>query len=352
MNTALSSSAPPLLKVRGLCKYFPIHGSGFLRRRVGTVKAVDNLNFDLPPGKTLGLVGESGSGKTTAARTILRALDPTAGSIEFRTPNGIIDLAHLSPRELKAVRPLMQMIFQYPFSSLNPRMTVGDIVAEPLIVHRMAEGKELSRRVDEALDRVGLKPEHRNRYPHAFSGGQRQRIGIARALIMRPSLIIADEAVSALDVSVQAQIINLLQDLQTEFHLSYIFVGHDLGVIRHISDRVAVMYGGKIVETAATEQLFENPAHPYTRALLAAIPHPDPDRVLQAGVPGEAADPAGLPPGCSFHPRCPHFESGRCDTRGKPPELMALQKTHLVSCFRADEIAQNTDSQPVQKTEK
>jgi peptide/nickel transport system ATP-binding protein len=328
----------PLLQVRDLCKYFPIKSKGFFNRQVGTVKAVDHVSFDLMPGETLGLVGESGSGKTTTARAIMRAFSPTKGKVLFQ-PNGkAVDLASLTDRELKPLRQQMQMIFQDPYSSLNPRMTVGDIVGEPLMLHKLATGAELKRRVEEALVRVGLKPEHRTRYPHAFSGGQRQRIGIARALIMNPSLIVADEAVSALDVSVQAQVINLLADLQEEFQLTYIFVAHDLSVIRHICDRVAVMYGGKVVELAETESVFENPRHPYTRALISAIPHPDPDRKLAFAVGGEAADPADLPPGCSFHPRCPHAKAGLCDVRGKPPALREITPGRFVSCVRAEEI--------------
>lgn len=295
----------PLLQVRDLCKYFPIYSKGFMRRQVGVVKAMDKVSFNLQAGETLGIVGESGSGKTTCARTILRALSPTSGEAIFRRPNGsTCDLATLPARALKPLRQDMQMIFQDPFSSLNPRMTVGDIVAEPLYIHKLAKGKELVDRVEEILIKVGLKREHRQRYPHAFSGGQRQRIGIARALILQPSLVVADESVSALDVSVQAQVINLLADLQDDFKLTYIFVAHDLSVVRHICDRVAVMYAGKIVELAPTEQLFEDPQHPYTRALLASVPHPDPDIPMEYNLQGEVADPSKLPSGCSFHPRC------------------------------------------------
>ncbi len=296
----------PLLQVRNLCKHFPIMSKGFARKRIGSVKAVDEVSFDLRRGETLGLVGESGSGKTTCARTILRALAPTSGQALFHDDGQTIDLATLSDSDLKPLRQKMQMIFQDPFSSLNPRMTVGDIVAEPLVIHKLASGKELEERVVEMLVKVGLKPEHRQRYPHAFSGGQRQRIGIARALIMRPALVVADEAVSALDVSVQAQVINLLADLQDEFNLTYIFVAHDLSVVQHICDRVAVMYAGKIVELAATEELFENPRHPYTQTLLSAMPNIDPDVKMDFGVGGEVADAGKLPPGCSFHPRCSH----------------------------------------------
>jgi peptide/nickel transport system ATP-binding protein len=335
----------PLLSVRGLSKHFPIRSGGFFRRQVGSVRAVEDVSFDLYPGETLGIVGESGSGKTTVSRSILRAIDPTSGEIRFHHGGETVDLATLGPVELKRLRPRMQMIFQDPFSSLNPRMTVGDIVGEPLTIHRMASGEKLKRRVEAALERVGLKPEHRVRYPHAFSGGQRQRIGIARALIMNPSLIIADEAVSALDVSVQAQVINLLDDLQQEFGLTYLFVAHDLSVIRHICDRVAVMYAGRIVELAETEALFAHPRHPYTRSLLAAIPHPDPDIPLAYDISGEAADPADLPPGCSFHPRCPHAQQGLCDLPNQPPALRELAPGHAAACVRAEELPFARDGQ-------
>jgi oligopeptide/dipeptide ABC transporter ATP-binding protein len=302
----MPDTATALLRVRKLCKHFPLHRQGLVRKETAWVKAVNDVSFDLRKGEVLGLVGESGSGKTTCARTILRALAPTSGEIFFQSAGGAVDLARVPARALKPLRREMQMIFQDPFSSLNPRMTVGDIVAEPLRIHRLAQGSELVDRVDEILRKVGLKPEHRQRYPHAFSGGQRQRIGIARALVLRPSLVIADESVSALDVSVQAQVINLLQDLRDEFGLTYLFVAHDLGVVRHFCDRVAVMYAGRIVELAATEELFGDPRHPYTRALLAAAPSPDPDEPMDFGLAGEVADPAQPPPGCAFHPRCPH----------------------------------------------
>jgi ABC-type oligopeptide transport system ATPase subunit len=284
MNREIGSSAvspttpPPLLAVRGLTKHFPLHGGGWRRRVVGLSRAVDEISFELEPGETFGLVGESGSGKTTTARCILRAIEPTAGEIHFRLPGGrVVDVAKLSERELKAVRPHAQMVFQDPFSSLNPRMTVREIVGEPLVIHRLAKGAELDDRVADMLARVGLKPEHRARYPHAFSGGQRQRIGIARALIMRPSLVVCDEATSALDVSVQAQMLELLQELQREFRLTYLFVAHNLEVVRGFCDRVAVMRRGRIVELAATERIFNAPQHPYTRLLLSAVPSPDPD---------------------------------------------------------------------------
>ncbi|MFW6286988.1 MAG: ABC transporter ATP-binding protein [Candidatus Sumerlaeota bacterium] len=318
-----------LLRVRDLCKYFPVWKQGLMRRRVGEVRACDQLNFDLMEGETLGLVGESGCGKTTTARTILRAIEPTSGHVFFRRNGGEVDLAVLPERDIRTLRTEMQMIFQDPFSSLNPRMTVGKIVAEPLKIHKVASGKEMWKRVDEMLERVGLRSEHRQRYPHAFSGGQRQRIGIARALVLQPRLIVADEAVSALDVSVQAQVINLLQDLQDEFGLTYIFVAHDLAVVRHICDRIAVMYAGKIVELAPAAELFENPLHPYSHALLSAIPQTDPHVRLEPVMTGSVADPANLPPGCSFHPRCNQcFEP--CDH--VLPQLEEVSPNHWVAC--------------------
>jgi peptide/nickel transport system ATP-binding protein len=268
----------PLLSVRGLCKYFPVFGPGIRRKITDTIRAVHDLNFDLAPGESLGLVGESGCGKTTTARCILRAIEPTAGAVMFRQPDGsIVNLATLTSRELKPVRQHAQMVFQDPVSSLNPRMTVRDIVGEPLLIHRMARGAELDDCVSDVLARVGLNPEHRERYPNAFSGGQRQRIGIARALIMRPSLIVCDEATSALDVSVQAQVLDLLKELQRDFRLTYLFVAHNLDVVRGFCDRVAVMRKGQIVELADTADIFSAPRHPYTKILLSAVPSPDPD---------------------------------------------------------------------------
>ena len=324
----------PLLQVRDLCKYFPVHSKGFLQRVVGTIKAVDGVSFDLMPGEMVGLVGESGSGKTTTARVILRALDPTAGEVRFRADGRVVDLARLPNKHLKPLRTQMQMIFQDPFSSLNPRMTVGDIVGEPLVVHRLAKGRELKDRVTETLRRVGLAAEHAIRYPHAFSGGQRQRIGIARALILQPSLVVADEPVSALDVSVQAQVINLLGELKEEFHLTCLLIAHDLSVVRHICDRVAVMYAGKIVETAPSDVLFADPKHPYTRALISAIPYPDPDRPMRFALAGEVADPGNLPTGCAFHPRCPDCFAP-CSV--KTPELEVLPSDRSVACHLHDQ---------------
>ena len=334
--TVANGVESPLLQVRGMCKYFPVFSRGFFNRQIATVKAADDVSFDLMPGETLGLVGESGCGKTTTARTILRALAPTRGSILFRTNGSTVDLAELSDRDLKPLRTQMQMIFQDPFSALNPRMTVGDIVGEPLTIHGMASGGERQNRVADMLERVGLRVEHMHRYPHAFSGGQRQRIGIARALIMRPSLVVADEAVSALDVSVQAQVINLLEELQDQLNLTYIFVAHDLSVVRHICDRIAVMYAGRIVELAATEEIFENPKHPYTQGLISAVPHPDPDVRMSFEMGGEVADPANLPPGCAFNPRCSHARE-RCVE--ELPALRVLRGTRSAACHFAEEVS-------------
>jgi peptide/nickel transport system ATP-binding protein len=268
-----------VLSVQHLCKHYPIVSKGLFKRRVFTLKACEDVSFDLQRGETLGIVGESGSGKTTLGRAILRATQPTSGQVLFQSPSrGPVDLAVLKAAELKPLRTELQMIFQDPFGSLNPRMTVQQIVAEPLLIHKLAQGSELEDRVVAMLKRVGIRPEYRTRYPHAFSGGQRQRIGIARALVMKPTLIVADEAVSALDVSVQAQVINLLAELQEEFGLTYLFIAHGLAVVRHFCNRVAVMSQGRLVELADTEQLFSDPQHPYTRTLLAAQPDPDPDK--------------------------------------------------------------------------
>lgn len=322
----------PLLQVRGLKKYFPIK-AGFFNKIVGQVKAVDGVTFDLYPGECLGLVGESGSGKTTVGRTLLRALSPTDGEIIFSVNGQSYNLATVSEGVLRPLRQHMQMIFQDPYSSLNPRMTVADIIGEPLLVNGVIDRSEREVRVSELLEQVGLKTEHLRRYPHAFSGGQRQRIGIARALALRPTLIVADEPVSALDVSVQAQVLNLLQDLQESFHLTYLFIAHDLSVVGHISDRIAVMYAGRLVELGATEELLDQPKHPYTEALLAAVPIPDPslnrDRRLLSG---EVADPANLPTGCVFHPRCPHAED-RCKT--EVPDLREVTPGHFARCYFA-----------------
>jgi peptide/nickel transport system ATP-binding protein len=326
----------PLLQVSDLQRYFPIV-RGFWNRVVGHVRAVDGVSFDLYKGECLGLVGESGSGKTTVGRTILRALAPTAGEVLFRVDGEVVDIARASQATLKRLRRHMQMIFQDPYSSLNPRMTVLDIVGEPLLVNGVTNRKEREERVQQLLVQVGLKPHFLRRYPHAFSGGQRQRIGIARALALHPRLIVADEPVSALDVSVQAQVLNLLQDLQERMGLTYLFVAHDLSVVRHISDRVAVMYAGRIVELAEVDCLFATPRHPYTEALLSAVPVPGPqrrqERILLTG---EVADPSNLPTGCAFHPRC-RYAQPRC--REEAPELRETAAGQFVRCHFAEELA-------------
>ena len=319
----------PLLQVRNLKKYFPIK-QGFFNQVVGQIRAVDGISFDLYHGECLGLVGESGSGKTTVGRSILQALSPTDGQVLFRLDDRSYDLATATEETLRPLRQHMQMIFQDPYSSLNPRMTVFDIIGEPLLVNNVSDRSEREQRVQELLTQVGLKPEHMRRYPHAFSGGQRQRIGIARALALHPKLIVADEPVSALDVSVQAQVLNLLQELQETFQLTYLFIAHDLSVVGHISDRIAVMYAGKLVELGATDELFRQPRHPYTEALLAAVPVPEPSRDRKRTLlSGEVADPANLPSGCVFHPRCPYAED-RCKT--EVPEFREIATGHLARC--------------------
>jgi len=331
----MSQESSTLLEVRNLKKYFPIQ-KGILRRVVGQVKAVDGIDLEIYQGETLGLVGESGCGKTTTGRLILRAMEPTAGEVRFRRDGSLVDLTKLPLSEMKALRRDMQIIFQDPFSSLNPRMTVFDLVSEPLVIHGLAHGAELRTQVRELLEAVGLKAQHMNRYPYAFSGGQRQRIGIARALALRPKLIVADEPVSALDVSIQAQVINLLEDLQKEFGLTYLFIAHNLSVVEHISNRVAVMYLGKIVELASAETLYAEPLHPYTEALLSAVPYADPDRKTQRIIlTGDVPSPANPPTGCKFHPRC-RYAQAIC--RQEEPALRAVKPGHLTACHFAEEL--------------
>jgi peptide/nickel transport system ATP-binding protein len=331
-----------LLDVKSLKKYFPIQ-KGFLRRVVGYVKAVDDVSFFVRVGETLGLVGESGCGKTTAGRTILRLYEPTGGQVFFRSrqlaQNGEevqVNLAEMDKEQMKRIRREISMIFQDPINSLNPRMTVSDIIAEPMMIHGQYHQAESEAIILNLLQRVGLRPDHLRRYPHEFSGGQRQRIGIARALSLNPRLVICDEPVSALDVSIQAQTLNLLQDLQRDFHLAYIFVAHDLSVVQHISNRVAVMYVGKIVEMAEAEELYLHPLHPYTEALMSAVPKADPkyksERIIMQG---DVADPSNPPSGCYFHPRC-QYARDICSQES--PEFRELRADHFVACHLAEEL--------------
>src|SRR5687767_6508461 len=323
-----ANGAEPLLEVENLVKHFPIKSGILFDRQVGAVQAVDGVSFSVAPGETLGLVGESGCGKSTLARTILQLLTPTSGSVRFDGR----EISGLKARELRPLRGEMQMIFQDPYASLNPRKRIGQIVGGALKLHGLAEGKELRGQVEELLDRVGLAPEHYSRFPHEFSGGQRQRIGIARALALRPKLIIADEPVSALDVSIQAQIINLLDELQDEFKLTYIFVAHDLGVIRHVSDRIAVMYLGKVVEIGPAEEVYSNPIHPYTLSLLASLPIPDP-KANAAREPlvlaGDVPSPADPPEACRFHTRCPYATEICSEVE---PELLEHRRRQWAAC--------------------
>jgi oligopeptide transport system ATP-binding protein len=321
-----------LLRVRGLKKHFPINSGFIIQRQVGAIKAVDGVDFDVFRGETLGLVGESGCGKSTTGRTVLQLYRPTEGSVEFEG----VELTKVGGESLRKMRKRMQMIFQDPYASLNPRMSVGRIIAEPLRVHNVGAPKEQLERVQYLMERVGLNPYFVNRYPHEFSGGQRQRIGIARALALNPSLIVADEPISALDVSIQAQVVNLLQDLQKELGLTYLFIAHDLSMVRHICDRVAVMYLGKIVELAPSEELYNNPLHPYTQSLLSAVPVPDPAverKRMRVILKGDVPSPANPPKGCNFNTRCPVAISGIC-FEGEDPELREVLPGHWVACHR------------------
>ena len=331
-----------LLEVRGLKKYFPIT-KGFLKKVVGQVKAVDDVNFFVKKGETLGLVGESGCGKSTAGRTIIGLYKATAGQALYRSreladgsEHRVVDIMNLPPDQMKTIRKEISMIFQDPINSLNPRMTVSDIVGEPMVIHGRTIDAEAEEVIVNLLKRVGLRPDHLRRYPHEFSGGQRQRIGIARALSLNPQLVICDEPVSALDVSIQAQTLNLLQDLQQDLDLSYIFVAHDLSVVQHISDRVAVMYVGKVAEIAPAEELYNAPLHPYTEALLSAVPVADPtrstDRIVMQG---DVADPSNPPSGCYFHPRC-RYATDLC--KASQPVFKELKPDHWVACHRAEEL--------------
>jgi oligopeptide transport system ATP-binding protein len=319
------------LQIDNLKKYFPIT-QGLIRRKVGDIKAVDGISFDIYKGETLGLVGESGCGKSTTGRVILQLYPATSGKVLLEGQN----LTDLSGEELRKIRPRMQMIFQDPHASLNPRMTVGSIVSEPLVEHSVVRGKERQARVEQLLDLVGLDPIHANRYPHEFSGGQRQRIGIARALALNPEFIVCDEPIACLDVSIQAQVVNLLEDLQSEFGITYLFISHDLSMIRHISQRVAVMYLGRIMELADRKEVYENPLHPYTQALLSAIPYPDPvieEKRVQIILTGDVPSPANPPPGCPFNTRCPIVVE-LCSQ--EVPEWRELSPDHWVACHLAE----------------
>jgi len=338
---SLPAPTDALLDVRGLKKHFPIR-RGFFAREVGQVRAVDGVTFAVRRGETLGLVGESGSGKTTAGRTLLRLVEPTAGSVRFAGE----DVFELEAASLRRLRRRMQIVFQDPYGSLNPRMTVGDTIREVLAVHRLARGAAATARVLELLSLVGLAPEHAARYPHEFSGGQRQRIGIARALSVEPEFIVCDEPVSALDVSVQAQVLNLLQELQQRLGLAYLFIAHDLSVVEHVSDRIAVMYLGRIVEIGDARDVVGAPKHPYTRALLSAVPVPDPTR--KAGrivLPGDVPSPASPPPGCPFHPRCPHPLKDADCARIVPP-LALKAPGQFAACIKEKAFVGGQDPVP------
>jgi len=324
-----------LIDVRNLLKSFPVK-EGLLRRTVSRLQVVNDISFTVATGETLGIVGESGCGKTTAVRSLMRLIEPDAGNVLFKTDEGVVDLMTLSSREMRRIRRHIQYVFQDPYGSLNPWMTVGDIISEPMLANRICSRSESGERVAALLEKVGLQPAYMSRYPHEFSGGQRQRIGIARALATEPRLIIADEPVSALDVSVQAQILNLLHELGSESSRSFIFISHDLGVVEYVSDRVGVMYLGEIVELAPAVELFRNPLHPYTATLLAARPIPDPkQRGARLPVVGEAPDPNHPPSGCKFHPRCP-FAQDIC--RRENPEFKEIRKGHYSQCHFSGEL--------------
>ncbi len=328
----MNTEKTPLVSVRNLKKHFPITG-GFLQNQIGAVKAVDGVSFDIYPGETLGLVGETGCGKTTVGRTMMRLYEPTAGEIEL----GGVNLTELGEKDLRKIRSKMQMIFQDPYASLNPRMTVGSIVAAPLDVHTKMSKKEKHDRIQDLLDIVGLNPDFVNRYPHEFSGGQRQRIGIARALALEPELIVCDEPISSLDVSIQAQVVNLLEKLQKELGLTYLFIAHDLSMVRHISDRMAVMYLGKIMELAGRDEIYLNSMHPYTQALMSAVPIPDPDLAAKHKriiLDGDIPNPKNPPKGCNFNTRCP-IAKEKCFI--EEPVYREIEKNHWVACHFAEE---------------
>ena len=339
-TAATSGDQDVLVRVRGLKKHFPITSGVIFQRQVGAVKAVDGISFDIFKGETLGLVGESGCGKSTTGRTVLQLYEPTAGTVQLKDTDDsgrevFKELTTMKGEDLRHMRRRMQMIFQDPYASLNPRMSVGRIVGEPLRIHNIMGRKEQEEFVEALLERVGLNPYYVNRYPHEFSGGQRQRIGIARALALEPSFIVADEPISALDVSIQAQVVNLLEDLQEELNLTYLFIAHDLSMVRHICDRVAVMYLGKVVELAPSDELYENPLHPYTQSLLSAVPVPDPTREKKAQriiLAGDVPSPANPPAGCNFNTRCP-VRFGLC-YQEPDPELIEVTPGHFVSCHR------------------
>lgn len=323
-----------LLQVADLVKHFPIHQGIIVQRQVGAVHAVDGISFDIRQGETLGLVGESGCGKSTTGRTVLQLYRPTSGSVIF---DGV-DLVDLKGEALRKMRRKMQMIFQDPYASLNPRMTVSEIIGEPLIVHQVASGKEVEERVEHLLEVVGLNPAFANRFPHEFSGGQRQRIGVARALALQPSFIVCDEPISALDVSIQAQVVNLLEELQDQYNLTYLFIAHDLSMVRHISDRVAVMYLGIVVELASRDEIYHSPLHPYTQALLSAVPIPDPyaeSKRKRVILEGDVPSPINPPSGCRFHTRCPIAQAICTETR---PEFRESKPGHFVACHFSDQF--------------